>query len=250
MTEPSQDSAKQSSAKKGLSLGRLAPILILLAGLGTFFLLGWHKYVSFEVLKENRASLLDLVAHYGVVAGLGFTTIYAVVAACSIPAAALLTITAGFLFGPYFATVYVVVGATLGASALFLAARYAFADLLRAKAGAAIQKMEAGFQENALNYMLVLRLVPLFPFFIVNLVPAFLGVPLRTFAIGTFIGIIPGTFVYTLVGNGVGAIFDRGEVPDLGTIFQPQILAPILGLALLAVIPVIYKKMKDRKTGV
>ena len=244
MTDPSSE-----SAKKGGSIGRFVPILILVAGLAAFFLLGWHKYVSFDVLKENRANLLELVAQYGILAGLGFMAVYALVAAFSIPGGAILTITAGFLFGPFIGTCYVVVGATLGACALFLAARYAFADLLRAKAGAAIQKMEAGFKENALNYLLVLRLVPLFPFFVVNLVPAFLGVPLRVYVIGTFIGIIPGTFVYSLVGNGLGAIFDRGEVPDLGTIFQPQFLAPILGLAVLAVIPVIYKKLKARKGG-
>ncbi|NIA71275.1 TVP38/TMEM64 family protein [Pelagibius litoralis] len=242
MTEPSQD-----SAKKGISFGRLVPLLILIAGLGAFFLLGWHKYVSFDVLRENRAYLLDLVARYGIVAGFGFIGLYALVAAFSIPGGAILTITAGFLFGPLFGTVYVVIGASLGACALFLAARYAFADLLRAKAGPAIQKMEAGFRENAFNYLLLLRLVPLFPFFVVNLVPAFLGVTLRTYFIATFFGIIPGSFVYALVGNGLGAIFDRGEVPDLGTIFQPQFLAPILGLAVLAIIPVIYKKMKDRK---
>lgn len=244
MTEPSQD-----SAKKGFSLGRLVPILVLLAGLGVFFALGWHKYISFDVLQENRQYLLDLVARYGVAAGLGFMAVYAVATAFSIPGGAILTITAGFLFGPFLGALYVVFGATLGASALFLAARYAFADLLRAKAGPAIRKMEDGFRENAFNYLLVLRLVPLFPFFVVNLVPAFLGVTLKVYMIATFIGIIPGTFVYALVGNGLGAIFDRGEVPDLGIIFQPQILAPILGLAVLAVIPVIYKKMKQRKAG-
>ncbi|WP_422368869.1 TVP38/TMEM64 family protein [Pelagibius sp.] len=245
MTEPSHD-----SAKKGFSLGRLIPILILLAGLAAFFLFGLNDYVSFDVLRDNRANLLDLVARYGIVAGLCFIGVYALVAAFSIPGGALLTITGGFLFGPVFGTIYVVIGATLGASALFLAARYAFADLLRAKAGAAIRKMEDGFRENAFNYLLLLRLVPLFPFFVVNLVPAFLGVTLRTYVVATFIGIIPGSFVYALVGNGLGAIFDRGEVPDLGAIFQPQFLAPILGLAVLAVIPVIYKKMKDRKNRV
>ena len=244
MTEPSQD-----SEKKGFSLGRLVPILVLLAGLGLFFALGWHKYISFEVLQENRQNLLDVVAQYGFLAGLGFIAVYAVATAFSIPGGAILTITAGFLFGPFIGAVYVLFGATLGASALFLAARYAFADLLRAKAGPAIRKMEDGFRENAFNYLLVLRLVPLFPFFVVNLVPAFLGVTLKVYVIATFIGIIPGTFVYALVGNGLGAIFDRGEVPDLGIIFQPQILAPILGLAVLAVIPVIYKKMKERKAG-
>ncbi len=244
MTEPSQD-----GAKKGFSLGRLVPILVLLAGLGVFFALGWHKYISFEVLQENRQNLLDLVAQYGVLAGIGFIAVYALATAFSIPGGAILTITAGFLFGPFIGSVCAVVGATIGATALFLAARYAFADLLRAKAGPAIRKMEDGFREDAFNYLLVLRLVPIFPFWLVNLVPAFLGVSLKVYVIATFIGIIPGGFVYALVGNGLGAIFDRGEVPDLLIIFQPQILAPILGLAVLAVIPVIYKKMKQRKAG-
>lgn len=244
MTEPGRDGAKE-----GISIGRFVPILLLVAGLAAFFLLGWHRYVSFDVLKENRQNLLDLVAQYGVIAGLGYIAVYALVAAFSIPGGAILTITGGFLFGPFVGAAYSVVGATVGATALFLAARYAFADLLRAKAGPAIRKMEDGFRENAFNYLLVLRLVPLFPFFVVNLVPAFLGVTLRAYIFATFIGIIPGSFVYALVGNGLGAIFDRGEVPDKGAIFQPQFLAPVLGLAVLSVIPLIYKKMKARKGG-
>lgn len=244
MTEPGRDGAKE-----GISIGRFVPILVLVAGLAAFFLLGWHRYVSFDVLKENRQNLLDLVAQYGVIAGLGYIAVYALVAAFSIPGGAILTITGGFLFGPFVGAAYSVVGATMGATALFLAARYAFADLLRAKAGPAIRKMEDGFRENAFNYLLVLRLVPLFPFFVVNLVPAFLGITLRAYIVATFIGIIPGSFVYSLVGNGLGAIFDRGEVPDKGAIFQPQFLAPVLGLAVLSVIPLVYKKLKARKGG-
>jgi uncharacterized membrane protein YdjX (TVP38/TMEM64 family) len=118
---------------------------------------------------------------------------------------------------------------------------------LRAKAGPAMRRMEDGFRENALSYLLVLRLVPLFPFWLVNLVPAFLGVPLRTFVIGTFVGIIPGSVVYCLVGSGLGSVFDAGETPDLGIIFEPEILAPIIGLAVLSVIPVVYKHLKRAK---
>ena len=106
--------------------------------------------------------------------------------------------------------------------------------------------MEDGFRDNALSYMLFLRLVPLFPFWLVNLVPAFLGVPLGTYVLGTFLGIIPGTVVYCLVGNGLGAVFDRGGEPDLSLIFEPQILAPIVGLAVLSLIPIVYKKVKRR----
>ncbi len=107
--------------------------------------------------------------------------------------------------------------------------------------------MEAGFNENALSYMFVLRLVPLFPFWLVNLVPAFLGVRLQTYAIGTFFGIMPGSLVYASVGNGLGAVFEQGGTPDLGIIFTPEILGPILGLAALSLIPVIYKRIKSRK---
>jgi len=111
--------------------------------------------------------------------------------------------------------------------------------------------MERGFQENALSYLLVLRLVPIFPFWVVNLVPALLGVPARTFVIGTFFGIIPGTAVYSSVGNGLGAVFDSGGRPDLGIIFEPQVFAPLVALAALSLVPVIYKRVKARqgKTG-
>ena len=121
-------------------------------------------------------------------------------------------------------------------------------DILRAKAGPAIRRMEDGFRENELSYMFVLRLVPLFPFFLVNLAPAFLGVSLRSYVIATFFGIIPGTFVFTLVGNGLGAVFDAGGTPDFGIIFKPEILFPILGLALLALIPVAYKRIQGAKS--
>jgi uncharacterized membrane protein YdjX (TVP38/TMEM64 family) len=159
-----------------------------------------------------------------------------------------MTIGGGFLFGAASAAVYVVAAATLGASAIFLVARYALGDVLRGKAGPAMRRMEDGFRENALSYLLVLRLVPLFPFWLVNLVPAFLGVPLRTFVIGTFVGIIPGSVVYCLVGNGLGAVFDSGDTPNLGIIFEPEILAPIIGLAVLSVVPVVYKRLKRTKS--
>jgi uncharacterized membrane protein YdjX (TVP38/TMEM64 family) len=106
--------------------------------------------------------------------------------------------------------------------------------------------MEAGFAENALSYLLVLRLIPIFPFWLVNLVPAFLGVGLGTYVLGTFFGIIPGSFVYASVGNGLGAVFDAGETPNVGIIFEPSILVPIVGLAVLALLPVAHRKFMAR----
>ena len=144
-----------------------------------------------------------------------------------------------------FARVLVVFAATLGAVAVFLVARYALADFFRAKMGGAGERMEACFRENALSYLLFLRLVPVFPFWFVNLVPAFLGVSLRTYAIGTFVGIIPGSAVFCSVGNGLGAVFDAGGTPDLGVIFQPKILGPIIALAILSLVPIVYRWIKS-----
>ena len=226
---------------------RVLPLTTLVLGLGAFFAFDLHSYLSFETLKANREALLDFVDQHRGLAILLYGAGYAVAVAFSFPGASILTLAGGFLFGLTTGTLATVVGATIGATGVFLAARLAFGDLLRKKAGSAILKMEAGFQENAFHYLLVLRLVPVFPFWIVNLAPALLKVPLRTYITATFLGIVPGTFVYVSIGNGLGAIFDRGETPDLGIIFEPAILIPITGLALLALLPIAIKKIRARK---
>jgi uncharacterized membrane protein YdjX (TVP38/TMEM64 family) len=137
-----------------------------------------------------------------------------------------------------------VLAATVGALAVFLAARSALGDALRARAGPFVKRLEAGFRENALSYLLVLRLVPLFPFWLVNIVPALLNVPTRTFVIGTLVGIVPGTFVFVSVGNGLDAVFARGELPGAGIFLEPEVLIPIAGLTLLALVPVVYKRFR------
>lgn len=226
---------------------RSLPLAVLLAGLVLFFALGLDRYLSFEELSRHREWLTRQVQAHGIVAALAFIGVYALVTATSVPGGAVLTVLGGFLFGIGWGTLYAVVGATLGAVAIFLAARTALGEPLRRRAGPAVRRMAAGFHEHALSYLLVLRLVPLFPFWLVNLVPAFLGVPLRIYLIGTFFGIIPGTFVYASVGNGLGRLIAAGERPDLGIIFEPAILTPILGLAVLALIPVVYRKLRARR---
>ncbi len=230
------------------SPGRLLPIAVLATGLILFFAFDLHNYVTLETLKAQRAWLSQQVAENAILMAAIYVLVYVVVVAFSLPIAALVTITGGFLFGLAGGTVLSVVGATLGAIVLFVAARTAFYDLLHARAGPALRKMEDGFREDALSYMLVLRLVPLFPFFVVNFVPALLGVPLRIFAIGTFFGIIPGSIVYTWVGHGLGAVIDAGEDPNLDIVLSPSVLGPLIGLAVLAVIPVVYRHLKARKT--
>lgn len=223
------------------------PLALLLAGLIAFFALGLHKYLRFEVLQENRAALLAWVTHHGFGAPVAYTVAYVALIAFSLPGGMVMTVAGGFLFGPVEGTILTVVGATSGATALFLVARSSLGEVLRERAGPGLKRMEAEFCENALSYLLVLRLVPLFPFWLVNLVPAFCGVTLRTFVIGTIVGIIPGTFVYTLVGNGLDAVLQAGGKPSLDIIFRPEVLLPLLGLALLALVPVVYRKVHQRR---
>jgi uncharacterized membrane protein YdjX (TVP38/TMEM64 family) len=243
------DAVKVGSMEKPASrwsLGRLAPLLVLVAILVGFFAAGLDRYVNFSALEAHRETLTTFVRENALLSVLLFIAIYAIATSVSLPGGALLTISGGFLFGTLAGTVYVVIGATLGATGLFLAARAGIGEPLRARAGPAMKRMEQGFRENALSYLLFLRLIPVFPFWLVNLVPAFLGVPLRTYVIGTFVGIIPGSFVYASVGNGLGALFAAGKAPDLGIIFNLDILIPIIGLAALALLPIAYRKYKER----
>lgn len=240
------ESSATKTGTKGM-LRRFWPVLLLAAGASLFFYYDVGAYLSFHALRQNREDLLALVAAHGMLALVAFAALYALAVALSLPLGAFLTVTGGFLFGPGPATIVIVIGATTGAAILFLAARTAFADLLHAKAGPWLKRMEAGFQDGALSYLLVLRLIPLFPFFAVNIVPALLGVPLGTYVVATLIGIIPGTYVYASVGDGLGALFDAGQDPNLGIIFEPRILAPLAGLALLALLPVGYKMWRRRR---
>ncbi len=230
---------KTSLAKRLVVLGLFAAMIAALLSSGV------QDFLSLEVLKDNRESLLDFVDRNYAAAAAVFVVVYILAVTFSIPGAVWLSIAGGFVFTAGPATVYIVVAATIGATLVFLLARYVLGDMLRQRAGGAIDRMRAGFQDNALSYMLVLRLVPLFPFFIVNLVPAFLNVPLRIYVLGTAIGIIPGAFVYAWVGSGVGAVFDAGGAVDPGAILlQPNVIGPLLGLAALALIPVAYKKLR------
>lgn len=244
MTEETQ--ANQTTSERRWSPWRLLPLVVIAAGFAAFFVCGGDQYLSFDALSENRRALMEWRSGNEVVAAAAFMLLYALVTAFSVPGAVWMTIGGGFLFGAIFATVYVVIGATIGATLIFLAARYALGDYLRSKAGPAVRKMEAGFRDNALSYLLFLRLIPVFPFWLVNLVPAFLGVPVWTYVAATLVGIIPGAFVYASVGNGIGAVIDAGGRPDLSIIFDPEILIPIAGLAVLALLPVLYKWIKGK----
>lgn len=217
---------------------------------GVALFLRLDQYLTFEQLRLHRGDLSSFVASMPVEAVGLFVIAYALTTATSFPGAAVLTLTGGFLFGRWQGTAAVVVGATIGASALFLVARTALGDTLKAKAGPWLCKMQHGFNTNAFSYLLVLRLIPAVPFFVVNLVPAFLGVPLRTFVVTTALGIIPGTFVFASIGAGLGSIFDANEQLSLKGVLTPEIVAALMGLALLSLIPVAIKRIGAAKDPV
>lgn len=226
---------------------KVIPAFVLAAGVGAFFALGLHKYLSFEQLREHRSELMTYVAGMPVKAALIYVTLYVAATALGLPGGVILTLTGGFLFGVWVGTGLTLLGATLGATGLFLIARTALGETLRAKAGPFLARMEAGFKEDALSYLLVLRLIPAFPFFVVNLVSALLGVPLRAFVVATLLGIIPGTFVFSSIGAGLGSIFDSMQEFTLRGALTPQVLSALIGLAVLALIPVVVKRIKSRK---
>jgi uncharacterized membrane protein YdjX (TVP38/TMEM64 family) len=227
---------------------RLLLLLVLGVAFFAFFWLGLDRYLSFQALKDNNDLLSQWRDDNYFMAVLSFVGAYGVLSGISVPVGLWMTLAGGFMFGTLAGGFLSLLGATLGAMAIFFAARFTLADVLKKKCGAAIAKMEVGFKENQLSYMLVLRLVPMFPFWLVNLVPAFLDVSPRTYVTGTLFGMIPGALVYASVGNGLNTVFESGSEPDLGIIFSPNLFIPIMGLAALALIPVIYKKFSKSRT--
>ncbi|WP_375205385.1 TVP38/TMEM64 family protein [Hyphococcus sp.] len=242
-TQPpaSQPPASQPAVKGPIR--RLAPLLIIGAALALFFVLGLHRYFTLDSLRENRELLRGWVTDEPLRAMAIFVAVYAAAVAISFPGASILTIFGGYLFGLWVGAPLIVVAATLGSTIIFLAARTALGDVLSKRAGGLAKRMEKGFREGELSYMFVLRLAPVFPFWGVNIAAGLLGVSLRNFLIGTFFGIIPGSFVYASIGAAAGAAFDAGEDLSLsGVLLKPETLTPIIGLIVLALIPVFMKR--------
>lgn len=225
---------------------RWLPLAVIAVAAGLVLFLGHDSWLSFDALKDHRQSLLQAVEQHPALTALSFVGLYALSTALSLPIATLLTLAGGFLFGAIVGTVLVVIGATLGAAALFLAARSALGPGLRNRAGPWLGRLEDGFQKNAFNYLLFLRLVPLFPFFVVNLVPALLGMRLLPYLAATILGILPASAIYVYAGVGLGSVFDRGEAFSLSGILTPEMTAALIGLALLSLIPVLVGRLRRR----
>ena len=226
--------------------------LILLAGvalaiIGAVLL---RDRISFEVLAANRDALIAFRdTHYLASVAL-FMLVYIVIVAFSLPGATLATLSGGFLFGLFPGVLFNVTSATVGACGLFLAVRWGLGDYLTTKtrqSAGTIQLIQDEIRANEIPVLLLMRLVPAVPFFLANLIPALMGVRLSRFAATTFVGIIPGGLVYTWVGAGLEEVFAAGAAPDLGLLFQPQIIGPILGLCALAALPILLNILRKNR---
>ncbi len=230
-----------------MRIKKFLPLILIALFMVLAYLFGLNEYLTFETLKKNRDLLNDIVASHPFTAPLIYMLVYMTLTALSFPGAVFLSLGGGFLFPQPFSTIYVVMGATLGASIIFLAAKSALGEALKNRAGPFLQKMQKGFQDDAASYMLFLRLVPIFPFWLVNLAPAFFGVNLFTFIWTTFVGIIPGAFVFTQAGVGFGAIIDQGAELTIDTIFNNQIKIALVALGLFAILPILIKLFWRKK---
>jgi len=228
---------------------RFGPLVLIavVAAVGAFAL---REHLGFDALRDNREALIAFRDNNFALTVAGFMAAYVLIVGFSLPGASIATLTGGFLFGTLFGAVLNVTSATIGATAIFLAARMGLGNRLRARMEASegtVARIRTGLDENQWSMLFFIRLVPAVPFFLANLIPAFLGVPVSRFVISTFFGIIPGTLVFTSVGAGLGEVFARGETPDLGIIFEPHILFPILGLCALSLLPVAIKALTGKK---
>lgn len=247
-------------------LRRLWPLLLLIAAAAFALAMGWHRYLTLQELVERREALRAAIEGSTPLAVLAFMAIYAATIALSLPGGAVLTLAGGFLFGWLLGGTAAIIAATLGAIVVFLVARSALGEPLAARAGPWLSRLRQGFQEDAFNYLLFLRLVPVFPFWLVNLAPALLGVSLKTYALATVIGIIPGTFAFAIAGKGLDSVIaaqqaahqsclakmgsDAEElcpyVLEPGALLTPGLLAGLVALGIVALIPIAVKRFKRK----
>ena len=215
-------------------------LLIGVAGVGLFFYLDLGRFLTLDSLKANRQALADFYAGHKLAMVTGFMAIYILQTALSLPGAAILSLTAGAIFGAIMGTVYANIAATTGACLAFLVARYLLRDAVVNRFGSTLEGMNRELEARGLNYLLFLRLVPIFPFFLINLAAGLTRLPLATFFMGTMIGIIPGGFVYCNAGASLATI------TSLSAIASPRVLGSFALLGLFALLPALYNRLKRR----
>lgn len=232
-----------------MNFKRWAPVLALAALIAAALFFRLDQYLTLDALRDNRAALSAFVQSHGVAAALGYVIAYAGVVALSLPGATIMSLGGGILFGVLLGATLTVIGATAGATLLFIIARSAFGDVLRERAGPFLARMADGFRKDSFSYLLFLRLVPAFPFWAVNLAPALLGMRLSPYVLATAVGIIPGTTVYTAFGAGLGQVFDAGGEVRLKDVFSPTLIAALVGLGLLSLLPIALRRLREARQG-
>ena len=252
-----------AAAAPASPLMRWLPVIVIVGLMSLVFAMGWHQYLSFKTIGLNYEALQAFISDNLITALLLYAGLYIAVVALSLPGGLIMTLAGGLLFGWQIGAPVTVIAATIGATIIFLVAKTSFGETLAAKAGPWLGKLRAGFQENALSYLLFLRLVPAFPFVVVNLAPALLGVPLRTYVLGTLVGIIPGTAAYSIAGAGLGSIVEaqnkvyaacvaaKGEgncayTIDFSALVTKELVFAGAALGVVALIPVAVNWFRSR----
>lgn len=242
-----------SGQRPGTAFRRFLPLVVLVGGLAAAYALGWLDYLSLDNLGRSRVFLKSMVTDHPFASAAAFMALYVTAVAFSVPAASALSVFAGFLFGWVQAGLMVAVSATLGATLLFLAARSAFGDILRRRVSGIGERLAKGFEDNAFAYLLALRLAPFLPFFVVNVAPALFDVRLRTYVTATFFGILPGTFAFCYLGQGVESVLvaaeAAGRTPSVADLVTPEITIAFVALALVALVPALLRRFLPRAAG-
>lgn len=225
---------------------RFIPLTLLMLGLAAFMALDLRQFFSPDILRMHQTEWQGWIVAHPLLGPAAYTLLYAIIVACSLPVASFVTVVGGFLFGAWFGTLWAAVGATVGATAVFLAARSALGDRLRSRAGSRLARLEAEFRDNGFSYLLFLRLVPAFPFWLVNIAPAMIGMPLGRFIVATALGILPGTFAFAYFGYGLQTTLRQSADLSLRAVLSPEILIGLTLLALLSLLPVWIKRRRHR----
>lgn len=263
MSLPAQSRPETDTLPRPHGLRRVLPLLVVIAALAVVFASGLYRDLSLDAVVRHHAAIEGVVAAHRAAAFVAYVGLYIAVVALSVPGALVLTVAGGLVFGTIPGALGAVVGATIGATIIFLIARGAVGEILLRRAGPTVEKLAAGFRENSFCYLLFLRLVPLFPLWLVNLVPALAGVRLAPYVAATAVGIVPGSFVFAFFGSGLESMLDAQRHAyeaclaagqegcriafDVHALATPRLVTAFVVLGLFALLPVVVRHIKARQ---
>lgn len=226
---------------------RFGPLVLVLAALAAAFASGLTRHLSLHELRERRGLLQAYVQIHPLLSLGGYVGLYVLVVTLSLPVALVMTLTGGFLFGPWLGGAAAVSGCTLGSGAIFLVCRTAVGDSLRGRAGSMIDRVERGLERDAFSYILALRLIPVAPVWLINLALGFVDIPLGTFLAASFLGFLPVSFVYAGLGSSLNQVFAAGGKADIHALLNPATLIPLAGLGVLALAPIVVRRLQGQQ---